>query len=110
MAAGDATRIFTNIGALNALNALNNVGRKLGIHQLKLATGRRINSAADDPAGYTIGKKLEARTRMLAQALNNVGDAKNLLGIAEGGLMNINDILLIMKEKALQAANDTLGS
>lgn len=110
MAAGDSTRIYTNIGALNSLNELNNVGRKAGVHQMRLASGKRINSAADDPAGYTIGKKLEARSRMLSQALNNIGDAKNVLGVAEGGLLNINDILLTMKEKALQAASDTLGS
>ena len=110
MAQGDATRIFANIGAMNALNNLTNVGRKVGVHQLRLSSGRRINNAADDPAGYTIGKKLEARTKMLSQALNNVGDAKNVLSVAEGGLQNINDILLTMKEKALQAASDTLGS
>jgi len=110
MASGDATRIFANIGAMNAMNNLTNVGRKVGVHQLRLSSGRRINSAADDPAGYTIGKKLEARTKMLSQALNNVGDAKNVLSVAEGGLQNINDILLTMKEKALQAASDTLGS
>jgi len=110
MAAGDSTRIYTNIGALNSLNELNNIGRKAGVHQMRLASGKRINSAADDPAGYTIGKKLEARSRMLSQALNNIGDAKNVLGVAEGGLLNINDILLTMKEKALQAASDTLGS
>ena len=46
---------------------------------------------------------------MLGQALNNIGDAKSVLGVAEGGLMNINDILLTMKEKSLQAASDTLG-
>jgi len=110
MAAGDSTRIYTNIGALNALNELSKVGRKASVHQMRLASGRRINQAADDPAGYTIGKKLEARSRVLGQALNNIGDAKSLLGVAEGGLLNINDILLTMKEKALQAASDTLGS
>ena len=110
MASGDSTRIFANIGAMNALNNLTSVGRKVGVHQLRLSSGRRINTAADDPAGYTIGKKLEARSRMMSQALNNVGDAKNVLSVAEGGLQNINDILLTMKEKALQAASDTLGS
>lgn len=110
MAQGDASRIRTNIAALNALNALTNVGKKAGIHQYRLSTGLRINSAADDPAGYTIGKKLEARSRVLGSALNNIGDMKNMLSIAEGGLLNINDILVTMKEKALQAASDTLGS
>ena len=110
MALGDFTRINTNIGALNALNALHRVGNKMGIHQTRLATGLRLNSAADDPAGYAIGKKLEARSRTLNAALNNIGDVKSMLGIAEGGLLNINDILVTMKEKVLQAASDTLGS
>ncbi|MBN2010469.1 flagellin [candidate division KSB1 bacterium] len=110
MAQGDATRIRTNIAALNALNALHKVSNKQQIHQFRLSTGMRINSAADDPAGYTIGKKLEARSRVLGASLNNIGDMKSMLGIAEGGLLNINDILVTMKEKALQAASDTLGS
>ncbi len=110
MALGDFTRINTNISALNALNALHKVGNKMGIHQTRLATGLRLNSAADDPAGYAIGKKLEARSRTLSASLNNIGDVKSMLGIAEGGLLNINDILVTMKEKVLQAASDTLGS
>ena len=110
MALGDASRIRTNIAALNALNALHKVDRKAGMHQFRLSTGLRINSAADDPAGYTIGKKLEARSRVLGMALNNIGDMKSMLGVVEGGLLNINDILVTMKEKSLQAASDTLGS
>ena len=110
MAQGDATRIRTNIAALNALNALHKVNNKAGRHQFRLSTGMRINSASDDPAGYTIGKKLEARSRVLSAALNNIGDMKSMLGVAEGGLLNINDILVTMKEKVLQAASDTLGS
>jgi flagellin len=110
MAMGDLSRIGTNVGALNALNALNRVGRKMGTHQMRLASGQRIASAADDPAGYAIGKKLQARSRTLGAALNNIGDLKSTLGVAEGGLLNINDILVTMKEKVLQAASDTLSS
>lgn len=110
MAQGDLTRVNTNIAALNALNQLHQVGRNMGVHTARLSTGLRLNSAGDDPAGYVIGKKLEARSRTLSSALNNIGDLKNMLGIAEGGLLNINDILVTMKEKVLQAASDTLGS
>jgi len=106
----DLSRINTNIGALQALNSLNNVNSKLGIHQLRLSTGKRINSAEDDAAGWVIGKTLEARARGLAVALNNVGDAKNVLSIAEGGLSSILDVLVTMKEKITQAASDTLGT
>ena len=104
------TRIATNVSALNALDALNRVNRDLGTRQLRLATGKRINSAKDDAAGWVIGKGIEARSRGLAQALSNVGDAQSLLGVADSGLQSILDILITMKEKVTQAASDTLGS
>jgi len=104
------TRIATNVNALNALDALNKVNKELGTRQLRLATGKRINSAKDDAAGWVIGKGIEARARGLGQALNNVGDAQSLLGVADSGLQSILDILITMKEKVTQAASDTLGS
>ena len=110
MAIGDFTRIRTNIGALNALNALKNINRKLEKAQLRLATGKRITSVADDPAGYVISKRINARVRGLSVALDNIGTAKNMLSIAEGGLQNVSDILITMKEKVTQAASDTLSS
>jgi len=109
MAIGDATRINTNIAAFNALNALKSINRKLEVSQFRLATGLRINEVADDPAGFTISKRLDARARGLAVALDNVGTAKNVLSIAEGGLLNIQNILITMKEKVTQARSDTLG-
>jgi len=110
MAIGDSTRINTNIAAFNALNALKSVNRNLEISQLKLATGLRINEVADDPAGFVISRRLGARSRGLSVAFNNVGTAKNVLAIAEGGLMNVSDILISIKEKVTSAASDTLGS
>jgi flagellin len=109
MAIGDSTRVNTNIAALNALNALKSVNRNLEISQLRLATGLRINEVADDPAGFTISKRLDARSRGLSVALDNVGTAKNVLSIAEGGLLNIQKILIQMKEKVTQAKSDTMG-
>ncbi|MFC1562898.1 flagellin [candidate division KSB1 bacterium] len=110
MAIGDFTRIKTNIAALNALNALKNANRNLETTQLRLATGKRITSVAVDPAGYVISTRINARTRGLAVAVDNIGTAKNMLAIAEGGLQNISDILITMKEKITQAASDTLSS
>ena len=110
MAIGDTTRINTNIAAFNALNALKSVNITLEKSQLKLATGLRINEVADDPAGYVISKRLDGRQKGLTVALDNVGTTKNVLSIAEGGLLNISDILITIKEKVTQAANDTLGS
>jgi flagellin len=110
MANADLSRINANIGALNALNALREVNAKLALHQLRLATGRRINSAGDDPAGMTFAKKLDSRARGLAVARDNIGDVQGLMSVAEGGVQNISEILITMKEKVLQAANDTIGT
>ena len=109
MAIGDSTRINTNIAAYNSLAALKRVNRELEHRQLKLATGLRINEVADDPAGFVISRRLDARIRGLSTAMDNVGTTKNVLSIAEGGLINISEILVTMKQKLIQAANDTLG-
>ncbi len=110
MALYTGSRINTNVGALNAFNALNSINSKIGTVQMRLATGKRINSAGDDPAGYTIAKKLDARARGLSQALNNVGELKNILAVAEGGLQSINEIYVGIKEKVIQAGNGSYGS
>ena len=110
MAFGDLSRIGGNIQAMQALNSLNVINQELGIRQLRLATGKRINSAEDDAAGFVISKTLQHRGKGLSVALGNVGDAKSMLAIAEGGLDSILDILETMKEKVTQAASDTLGS
>ncbi|MCL5021656.1 MAG: flagellin [Bacteroidetes bacterium] len=103
-------RIATNIGAENAYNALNNINQQLNTAQLQLATGKRINSVGDDPAGYTIGTKLSARSAGLSQALTNVGDAQSVLSTAEGGLQAINNILVNIKTLVTEAGNAGLGS
>lgn len=110
MAGVDFTRIASNIAALQALNSLKRINTKLGVAQLRLATGKRINSAADDAAGMTIATKFDYKVRGLGQALSNIADAQNLISVAEGHLTNISDILAVMKTKAEQAANDTLGT
>jgi flagellin len=99
MAMGSGGRINTNIGALNAYNALQTLQSKLATSQLRLATGKRINSVGDDPAGYTIAKQMEGRSRVLSASLNNLGDAQNLLTTAEGSLQTVRDILTSIKEK-----------
>ncbi len=110
MAGADFTRIATNIGALQALNSLRMINTKMATSQLRLATGRRINSAADDAAGLGIATKLDFKSRGLGQVLSNIEDSKNLISVSEGHLNNIKDILSVMKTKAEQAANDTLGT
>jgi flagellin len=110
MAFGDLTRISTNLQSMSALRSLQNTNNELGMRQMRLATGSKINSAEDDSAGYSIASKLQSKVRGQAQALANVGDAKSMLTVAEGSLGTIMEILQTMKEKTVQAANDTLGS
>jgi len=110
MAIGDASRINTNISALNALNSLKDINQKLEISQLRLSTGKRINESADDPSGYSIANSFDQRARGLSTALDSVGTAGNVMSIAEGSLMNVNQILLNMRDLVLQGASDTMGS
>ena len=101
------TRIGANIAALQSLNELLKVNNRIGSSLLKLSSGKRINSVGDDAAGYSLARGLEARRRSLQQALANVGTAKNVLSIAEGGYFAISDLLQIIKEKTVQAADDS---
>jgi len=110
MGFGDLTRINTNLQSLQAYTYLQRTNSELGLRQLRLATGSRINRAEDDSAGYSIAAKLKAKIRGQEQALANIGDAKSLLTVAEGSLNSIMEILQTMKEKAVQAANDTMGT
>jgi len=104
------SRIRTNLQAQLALTNLKNTNNNVGSIQEKLQTGKRINRAADDSAGYSIASKLRARVGGQAQSLRNVGDAKSILNVAEGGLNTINDMLQQMKEKVVQGANDSNGA
>jgi len=110
MANVDVTRIASNIGALNALNSLQNINAKLALHQTRLSTGKRINSAQDDPAGLTIATKMLARSEGLKVSMDNISDAKNMLSVAEAGLSKMTDIIVTMRSKAEQAASDTIGT
>jgi len=105
MAYSSGARINTPIGAYNALNALNNINQQLGVRQLRLATGKRINSVADDPSGYTIAKQMESRAAVLGAAVNNIGDAKNMVGTAEQALQTVRDLLTTIKQKVAAANN-----
>lgn len=106
---GDLNRVNTNIQSLDSQLSLNKINRDLSDNQLKLSTGLRINKAEDDAAGYAIATKLNARVAGLEQAMQNVGDAKSVLDIAESSFDTVMDNLIEMKSLTTQAANDTLG-
>ena len=88
-----AFSINTNVGSLQAYNALAKVTVETQRAQFHLATTKKINSVADDTSGYNVGKKLEAQTIAQKAQLNNVTSAKNYLSTAETALQQINDKL-----------------
>jgi len=106
---GDLNRVNTNIQSLDSQLSLNRINRDMADNQLRMSTGLRINRAEDDAAGYSIATKLNSRVAGLEQSMQNVGDAKSVLDIAESSFDTIMDNLIEMKGLATQAANDTLG-
>jgi flagellin len=104
------TQVNTNVDAQQAYGSLKSINSKLAEVQLRLSTGKKINSAADDPAGYQLARSLERREKGLEVALDNVTNAKSILNTAEGGYENIMDILQTIKEKATQAADQSLNT
>ncbi len=101
------TRINANITALQSYNELLKINARVGQHLLRLSSGKRINQVGDDPAGFSLARGIESRRRSLSQALNNVSTAKNVLSIAEGSYLAIAEILQVIKEKTVQAADDS---
>ncbi|NOZ09157.1 MAG: flagellin [FCB group bacterium] len=108
--ASDLLRIGANIQAMRSLSSLMKTNEAIGNHQYRLSTGKRINSAQDDTAGYSIAKELQSRVSGLKQANSNVGNAKSILAIAEGGYQAQMSILQSIKDKVVQAADDALDS
>ena len=106
---GDLNRVGTNVQSIDAQLSLNRINRDLSNSQERLTTGKKINRAEDDAAGYSIATKLKSRIAGLEQSLQNVGDAKSVLDITESSFDIVMDSLIEMKALATQAANDTLG-
>jgi len=107
---GDYNRVNTNVTAMDAQLSLNKINRDLGESRLRLSTGFKINNAEDDAAGFAIATKLKSRVAGLEQALQNVSDAKSVLGVVEGAYGSVMDNLIEMKSLATQASNGTLGT
>jgi len=109
-AIGGNTRIRTNTPAENAYNALETSNRDISLRQLRLSTGKRINNAADDVAGYITSRALIARNGALKSSLNTVGDASNVTNIVMDSLDNINSLMTQIKDATAQAASGALGT
>ena len=103
-------RIRTNIASLTAQRRLGNSTEALQASGNKLASGERINKAADDAAGLAISENLRADVRSLNMAKRNTLDGVSLVQTAEGGLMETTNMLVRLRELAVQAASDTIGT
>lgn len=102
-------RITTNVSALNAQKNLYMTQINANKSMARLASGQRINQAADDAAGLAISENLKGLIRGLRQANRNANDGISLVQIAEGSLNEVSNMLIRLRELGVQAASDTIG-
>lgn len=105
-----AFSILNNIAGLNAQNQLNINNTNLGQTLLRLSSGKRINSGADDAAGLQIADSLRANVRALDQAVRNANDGISVAQIADGAYSEISTILIRGITLSEEAATDTVDS
>lgn len=102
-------RVSTNIAAINAQRNLLTSQLHINDSMNKLASGSRINKAADDAAGLAISENLKGQIRSARQANRNANDGISMVQTAEGGLNEIGSIITRLRELGIQAASDTVG-
>jgi len=102
-------RIATNIASQEVQKNLRKVSGESSDLLNKLSSGKRITKASDDAAGLAIATNLDAQTRGLRQATRNANDGVSLVQTAEGGLNETTNILVRLRELAIQSASDTVG-
>ena len=103
------TKMFVSnyVSSLSILNVMNKHASAMAKHMSHIATGSRIASVAEDPSGWAIGMRMSVQIRGLDQANRNAQQYKSMLKVADGGVSSTVDILRTLKEKAIEAANDT---
>ena len=102
-------RINTNVSSIGARRWLDLSSRRLNNNLRKLSSGERVTRAGDDAAGLAISENLKAKIRGNRQAKRNANDAISLIQTAEGGLSEISNILIRLRELSVQSSSDTLG-
>ncbi|MFP5519308.1 MAG: flagellin [Bdellovibrionia bacterium] len=102
-------RISTNVASLNAQRSLAGSNNAMSRSMARLSSGMRINQAADDAAGLAISENLRAQIRGFRQANRNANDGISLVQVAEGGLNEVSNMLIRLRELGVQAASDTIG-
>ena len=99
--------VKNNVNALNTLNVLNKNQSALAKSLQKVSSGMKINSAADDASGYAISERMRVQIRSLDQANANTQNGSSMMKTAEGAVSSTVEILRTLKEKAINAANDS---
>jgi len=102
-------RINTNIPALVSSGALKRTERTLSLSLERLSTGNAINRSSDNAAGLSVAEQLRAQANGLAQGNRNINDGISLLNIAEGGLIEIQNMLQRLRELSIQASTATVS-
>lgn len=99
--------VRNNLSAINTLNMLNRNHSALAKSLQTVSSGMRINGAKDDASGYAISERMRVQIRSLNQDNNNTQNGHSLMKVAEGAVQSTVDILKTLKEKVINAANDT---
>ena len=99
--------VKNNMSAINTLNTLNKNHSALAKSLQKVSSGMRINSAADDASGYAISERMRVQIRSLDQDNRNTQNGNSMMKVAEGAVSSTVEILKTLKEKVINAANDT---
>jgi flagellin len=99
--------VNTNVSSMNAQRSLMASGRELQTAMERLSSGKKINSAADDAAGFAIAESMTAQIRGLSMAAKNANDGLGMLKVIENATNDVTDILQRVRELAVQAASDT---
>jgi flagellin len=102
--------VNTNIGSLNAQRSLAESSRELSTAMERLSSGKKINSASDDAAGFAIAERMTAQIRGLNMATKNANDGLAMLSTIENATNDVTDMLQRIRELAVQASNDTNSS
>ena len=99
--------VKNNMSAISTLNTLNKNSSALSKSLQKVSSGMKINSAADDASGYAISERMRVQIRGLDQANSNTQNGSSMMKVAEGAVSSTVDILKTLKEKVINAANDS---
>lgn len=102
-------RVNTNTASINSMRSFYSNNKNIDSAFEKMSSGSRINRAADDAAGLAISENLKAQIRSAAQANRNANDGVSLVQTAEGGLNEMSNIIIRLRELGIQAASDTVG-